>query len=90
MGIQCQCRIISGLWQFKKLNVDGMGNRASTQMRTLYNWFNLRTQWCTSQYHAVCDALVALDPNRPWQSRLQELCHDPPHNRDDTQESEKT
>ncbi|KAN0109323.1 hypothetical protein V8E52_009414 [Russula decolorans] len=27
-NIRCQCWIISGLWQFKKLNVDGMGNRA--------------------------------------------------------------
>jgi hypothetical protein len=36
-NIRCQCWIISGLWQFKKLNVDGMGNRACTRMQTLYN-----------------------------------------------------
>jgi hypothetical protein len=30
--IRHQCRIISGLWQFKKLNVDGTGNRAATRM----------------------------------------------------------
>lgn len=42
--IRRQRRIISGLWQFKKLNVDGTGNWACTRMRTLYNRFHLRIQ----------------------------------------------
>jgi hypothetical protein len=35
--IRRQHQIISGLWRFKKLNVNGTGNKASTCMRTLYN-----------------------------------------------------
>ena len=71
--IRRQRRIISGLWQFKKLNVDGTGNRACTRMRTLYNRFNLRTQRCAGRYRAARDALVTLDPDGSWQSHLQVL-----------------
>jgi hypothetical protein len=71
--IRRQRRIISGLWQFKKLNVDGTGNRACTRMRTLYNRFNLRTQRSAGRYRAARDALVTLDPDGSWQSRLQVL-----------------
>jgi hypothetical protein len=71
--IRCQHRISSGLWQFKKLNVDGMGNRATMHMRTLYNRFNLRTQRCAGCYRAAQSALLVLDPNGSWQSRLRDL-----------------
>jgi hypothetical protein len=71
--IRHQRRIISGLWQFKKLNVDGTGNRACTRMRTLYSRFNLRTQRCAGHYRAARSALVALDPGGSWESRLRVL-----------------
>lgn len=71
--IRRQRRIISGLWQFKKLNVDGTGNRACTRMRALYNRFNLRMQRCVACYRAARSALLILDPNGDWQSRLREL-----------------
>jgi hypothetical protein len=71
--IRRQRRIISGLWQFKKLNVDGTGNRACTRMRSLYNRFNLRVQRCAGRYRAARDGLVALDPDGLWHSRLQVL-----------------
>lgn len=71
--IRRQRRIISGIWQFKKLNVDGTGNKACTRMRTLYNRFNLRTQRCAGEYRAARNALVTLDPNGSWKSRLQVL-----------------
>lgn len=71
--VRRQHRIISGLWHFKKLNVDGTGNRTCTRMRTLYNRFSLRTQRCAGGYRAARNALVALDPDGSWQSRLKVL-----------------
>jgi hypothetical protein len=73
--IQRQCQIFSGLWhwQFKRVNIDGTGNRACTRMQALYNRFSLRTQRCAGHYCAVHDALVALDPSGSWQSCLQVL-----------------
>jgi len=71
--IRRQRRIISGLWQFKKLNVDGTGNRVATRMRTLYNRFRLRTRRCATCYRMARAALVVMDPNGSWQSRLKDL-----------------
>jgi hypothetical protein len=71
--IRHQRQIISGLWRFKKLNVDGTGNKACTRMRTLYNRFNLRTQRCAGCYRVARSALLVLDPNGSWQSRLKDL-----------------
>ncbi|KAM6491206.1 hypothetical protein JOM56_013445 [Amanita muscaria] len=71
--IRRQRRIVSGLWQFKKLNVDGTGNKACTRMRTLYNRFNLRTQRCADCYRVARSALLILDPNGRWQSCLKDL-----------------
>ena len=39
--IRHQHWIISGIWQFKKMKVDGTGNKPCTRMRTLYNRFHL-------------------------------------------------
>lgn len=71
--IRRQRRIISGLWHFKKLNVDGTGNRTCTRIRALYNRFSLRTQQCAGRYRAARSALVALDPDGSWQLHLREL-----------------
>ena len=64
--IRHQRRIISGLWQFKKFNIDGIGNKAGTRMQTLYNRFNLHTQRYALCYHAARSALLVLDPNGSW------------------------
>ena len=71
--IRRQRRIIKGLWQFKKLNVAGMGNKPNTRMRTLYNRFNNKTQRCAERYRAARRALLALDPNGLWCARLRHL-----------------
>lgn len=71
--IRRQRRIISGLWQFKRLNVDGTGNKTSTRMRALYNRFTLRTQRRAACYRAARSALLVLDPDGSWQSRLRDL-----------------
>jgi hypothetical protein len=71
--IRRQRRIISSLWQFKKLNVDGTGNKPQTRMRTLYNRFNLRTQRCAARYCKARNVLLAHNPEGEWKGRLQEL-----------------
>ena len=71
--IRRQRQIISGIWQFKKLNTDGTGNKACTRMRALYNRFSFRTQRCAGEYRAARNALVTLDLGGSWESRLQVL-----------------
>lgn len=71
--IRRQRRIITGLWQFKKFNVDGTGNRTCTRMRALYNSFNLRARRYAECYRAARNALLSLDPDGDWQSRLRDL-----------------
>lgn len=71
--IRRQRRIITGLWQFKKLNVAGMGNKPNTRMRSLYNRFNNKTLRCAERYRAAYAALLKLDPLGTWRERLQFL-----------------
>ena len=71
--IRQQRQIISGLWQFKKMNVDGTGYRSCTRMWTLYNRFTLCTQRCAMRYRAARHALLAIDPHGSWQSCLKDL-----------------
>lgn len=71
--IRRQRRIITGLWQFKKLNVAGTGNKPNTRIRSLYNRFHHKTQRCTERYRAAFTALSNLDPNGTWCSRFRVL-----------------
>ena len=71
--IRRQRRVIQGLWQFKKINVSGTGNRPNTRMLTLYNRINVKVLRCADRYHRARAALVTLDPNGQWQERLKVL-----------------
>jgi hypothetical protein len=71
--IRHHLRIISGLWQFKKLSISGTGNNANTRMRTLFNRFNHRMQCCVKRYRAAHATLLAADPGGSWVDRLQDL-----------------
>lgn len=66
-------RMITGLVQFKKLNISGAGNKPNTRMRTLYNRLQLQIQRAADRYRAARDALLALDPNGTWQDRFRKL-----------------
>jgi hypothetical protein len=68
-------RIIQGLWQFKKLNVSGTGNRPNTRMLNLYTRFETKLQHSANHYNIAYTALKALDPNGSWKERLKELKH---------------
>jgi len=66
-------RMITGLVQFKKLNISGAGNKPNTRMRTLYNRLQLRIQRAADRYRAARDALLVLDLNGTWRDRFRKL-----------------
>ena len=66
-------RVIQGLWQFKRLNVSGTGNRPNTRMLNLYKRFNGKTERAAAKYHSAQNALAVLDPGGLWSERLREL-----------------
>ena len=68
-----QHRIIQGLWQFKKLNVSGTGNKPNTCLINLYKRFNKKMKWFAEKYWTAWQALHSLDPNGSWAIRLKEL-----------------
>jgi len=68
-----QRRIVQGLWQFKRLNMTGMGNRPNTKMLTLYNRISDKIERAAQKYHTARVALLLLDPEGTWNDRLKEL-----------------
>jgi hypothetical protein len=66
-------RVIQGLWQFKRLNVSGTGNRPNTRMLNLYKRFNGKTERAAAKYRSARKALVILLPGGLWSERLKEL-----------------
>ena len=73
--IRHHLRIISGLWQFKKVNISGTGNRPNTRMRSLFNRFNHRMRQSVVRYRAARSALLAanLGEGQKWEDRLKDL-----------------
>ena len=71
--VQCQRRIIQGLWQFKRLNVSGTGNKPNTRMIMLHKNFENKTKRAAEEYRTAWRALRILDPNGSWSIRLKEL-----------------
>ena len=76
--IRHHLRIISGLWQFKKVNISGTGNRPNTRMRSLFNRFNHRMRQSVLRYRAARSALLAanLGAGQNWEERLKDLKDD--------------
>ena len=66
-------RVIQGLWQFKKLNVSGTGNRANTRTLDSYSRFQTKLQRAANRYNVAFSALMALEPNGEWKEQLREL-----------------
>jgi len=71
--IRKQCRIVQGLWLFKKINISGMGNRPNIRMLSLYNRINYKIECAAQQYCTAWSALLVLDPNGTWKDCLKEL-----------------
>jgi hypothetical protein len=67
-------RLITGLTNFKKLNVSGAGNKPNTRMRTLHNRMMNKVDRSANRYIAARSALLSLDPSGGnWKERLREL-----------------
>ena len=72
--IRHHLRIIAGLWQFKKVNISGTGNRPNTRMRSLFNRFNHHMRQSVLRYRAARSALLAAKlEGQNWEDRLQDL-----------------
>jgi hypothetical protein len=68
-----QRRIIQGLWQFKRINVSGTGNKPNTCMIMLYKRLESKTKRAMQAYRVAYAALKVLDPNGSWSTRLKDL-----------------
>ncbi|KAG6808449.1 hypothetical protein H0H92_004083 [Tricholoma furcatifolium] len=66
-------RILTGLYQFKKLNVSGTGNRPNTHMYGLFKQFNDRIDRFASRYHLAYTALSCLSPSGSWTAQFKKL-----------------
>ena len=71
--IRKQRRIVQGLWQFKKINISGTGNRPNTRMLTVYNRIKHKIDCAAQHYRTAQLALASLDPGGTWKDRLLEL-----------------
>ncbi len=65
--------MVTGLVQFKKLNISGAGNAPNTRMCTLYDSIQGCIQRAANVYQTAYTALLAPEPNGTWKSRFQEL-----------------
>ena len=71
--IRRQRRIIQGLWQFKKINISGTGNRPNTRMLATYHKINRKLARAAHTYRTARAALSLLDPDGDWHVELKEL-----------------
>ena len=72
-NVRCQRCVIQGLWQFKKLNVSGTGNKPNTWFINLYKQFDKKTKRFAEKYQTAWQALHVLNPNGSWAIHLKEL-----------------
>jgi hypothetical protein len=62
--------MITGLTQFKKLNICGAGNKPNTRMRTLHNRLQRWIQRAANCYQATWNTLYQLEPDGgTWKDR---------------------
>ncbi|THH18698.1 hypothetical protein EUX98_g8912 [Antrodiella citrinella] len=66
-------RIITGISEFRKLNLKGDGQRANTRLRSYYDKFHAKINASVACYRAARAALLVLDPNGTWKAHLLEL-----------------
>jgi hypothetical protein len=68
-------RVTFGLWQYKWAQV-GPSQRANTRARSLISQFRSKVMRTANCYRAAYKALLVLDPNGEWITRLKELKDD--------------
>ncbi|TFK80022.1 hypothetical protein K466DRAFT_504583, partial [Polyporus arcularius HHB13444] len=68
-------RILTGIADFKRLNINGTGQRTIGKARTLFTKFQEKVRRAAARYRAVRAALESLDKGGDWEVRLKVL-HD--------------
>ena len=66
-------RVIEGMWQFKKINLSGTGNRPNTRILGTYKSLTNKIDRYKNSYRTAYAALQVLDPNGAWSLRLKVL-----------------
>lgn len=66
-------RILTGVNEFRRYNVDGLGQRTEGKVRTVYSNFKDKQQRAAERYCAARAALASLDPDGNWTTRLKVL-----------------
>ncbi|KAI0744413.1 hypothetical protein C8Q76DRAFT_606972, partial [Earliella scabrosa] len=66
-------RILTGIVEFKRLNVTGTGQKSTLRVRSLYAKFKDKEQRAAERYRAARSALERLDEAGEWQTRLRVL-----------------
>ncbi|TFK79910.1 hypothetical protein K466DRAFT_605772 [Polyporus arcularius HHB13444] len=68
-------RVLTGITEFKRLNVSGTGQRANTRIRSLYARFEAKIRRSVLRYRAARVAMEALDPQGEWAVQFK-ILHD--------------
>lgn len=71
--IRRQRRLLYSVYQFKKLNVSGTGNKPNTRICSIFERVNVKIQWQVARYRVAYGILLTLDPQGLWTLRLCEL-----------------
>lgn len=66
-------RIIMGITQFRRLNINGTGQRDSGRIRQMYVRLQTKVKLSAERYRAAYKALSILDPDGLWSHRLRPL-----------------
>ena len=87
-----QLRISATLVDYRKVQVGGGSQKMNTRIRSLLSRFHDKTIRCDERYSAAYMALLTLDPNGSWTTRLKFLDHSkdlrPPRRSEDDESRE--
>ncbi|KAI0666069.1 hypothetical protein C8Q78DRAFT_1072584 [Trametes maxima] len=66
-------RMLKGVSEFRRMNVDGMGGHATTRARALYSKFVCKQERAAGRYRAAYKALLVIVPDGVWRRTLRVL-----------------
>ncbi|KAI0654576.1 hypothetical protein C8Q70DRAFT_876809, partial [Cubamyces menziesii] len=66
-------RILTGISEYMRFNVDGEGQRVTTRFRDLYSRFHAKVKRAAERYRAARAAVTVLDPSGSWTDTFKPL-----------------
>ncbi|KAI0671900.1 hypothetical protein C8Q78DRAFT_972892, partial [Trametes maxima] len=66
-------RMLKGVSEFRRMNIDGTGGRATTRAHALYSKFLCKQDRAADRYRAAYKALLVVNPDGAWQRTLRVL-----------------